>query len=550
MLCIVIVFFFLIKTSISFAGDENKNRLHIATSNLPKSFYPLSVMTTESLYTLGFALRPLTNYNSKNELICLLCASLPTTESQTIKEISPGQSEVIFTLGTYFWGDGKPVTSEDIIFTWQVGKHHGYDFPNAGFYRHDIISIEALSDKTIKITRNKSSLHAADFSDFWILPAHLERPLFEKNPDLYLKETNYHQNPLLPGLYNGPYIITQFNAYGLIEFKPNPYWHQTEQHPLFSKITLKSIQDGHALEMHVLNNEFDLIAPSNRLQNSQIKTIINQLQETFTIDTTPALGQEMIMINTTNTLLSDKRVRRALLLALDREKIKQVVQNSKAEIAEMYLSSLERTDIPKNITKVNQTGAKKLIEAAGFTFNPKSKIYEKDGLPLRLTLVLESNNRLRNQIAQILQSMWGEVGIDIKITTEPHRTFFGQILKERRFDHLLFIGWPKTPHYIPGSMFSSKSIPNEMNQYTGYNYMGFANANIDNLLQKLEQSQNENDEKTLWSDLEESLADEVPFIPLFHPVKTEIRKKRLEGITVNPHYYPESFFVEKWFFTE
>lgn len=507
-------------------------------------------MTTESLYTLGFALRPLTNYNAKNELVCLLCESLPTTDSQTIKEISLGKSEITLTLGSYFWGDGKPVTSEDVIFTWQVGKHKGYDFPNAGFYRHDIISIEALSDKTIKITRNKSGLHAADFSDFWILPSHLERPLFEKSPDLYLKETNYHQNPLLPGLYNGPYIISQFSPYGLIDFKPNPYWTQNKHSPLFTKITLKSIQDGHALEMHILNNEFDLIAPSNRLQNSQIKTIINQLQDTFTIDTTPALGQEMIMINTTNPLLADKRLRRALLLALDREKIRQVVQSNKAEIAEMYLSSLERTDIPKNITQVNQKEAKQLIEAAGFTFNPKTKIYEKDSFPLRLTLVLESNNRLRNHISQILQSMWKEIGIDVKITTEPHRTFFGQTLKERRFDHLLFLGWPKTPNYIPSTMFSSNSIPSHDNHYTGYNYMGFSNSNIDKLLQNLEQSQNPNEEKTLWSALEKSLADEVPFIPLFHPVKTEIRKKRLEGITVNPHYYPESFFVEKWFFTE
>lgn len=507
-------------------------------------------MTTESLYTLGFALRPLTNYNSKNELVCLLCESLPTTNTQTIKEISPGLSEVILTLGPYFWGDGKPVTSEDVIFTWQVGKHQEYDFPNAGFYRHDILSIEALSDKTIKITRNKGSLHAADFSDFWILPSHLERPLFEKSPKLYLKETNYHQNPLLPGLYNGPYIISQFNPYGLIDFKPNPYWLQKEQHPLFSKITLKSIQDGHAFEMHILNNEFDLIAPSNRLQNSQIQTIMTQLQETYTIDTTSALGQEMIMINTTNPPLNDKKLRRALLLGIDREKMRQAVQNNKAEIAEMYLSSLEREDIPKNITKTNQAEAKTLIETAGFILNSKSKIYEKDNLPLRLTLVLESNNRFRNQIAQILQSMWIDIGIDVKITTEPHRTFFGQTLKERRFDHLLFLGWPKTPRYIPSSMFASKNIPSKNNQYTGYNYMGFANSKIDDLLQQLEQAQNENDEKTLWTDLEKSLADEIPFIPLFHPVKTEIRKKRLEGITVNPHYYPESFFVEKWFFTE
>lgn len=507
-------------------------------------------MTTESLYTLGFVLRPLTNYNSENELICLLCETLPTTESHTIKEISPGKSEITLTLGAYFWGDGKPVTAEDVIFTWQVGKYPSYDFPNAGFYRHDIISIEPLSEKTIKITRNKSSLHAADFSDFWILPAHLEKPIFEKSPELYLKQTNYHQSPLLPGLYNGPYTISQFNPYGHIDFKPNPYWIQNESHPLFSKISLKAIQDPHALEMHILNNEFDLVAPSNRLQNAQIQTIMNQLHKTYTFDTTPALGQEMIMINNSNPILADYRIRRALLLALDREKIRHTIQNSKAEIAEMYLSSLERGDIPKNITAQNQTEAKKYLAEAGYVFNPKTKNYEKNSKPLQLTLVLEANNRFRNQIAQILQSMWKEIGIDVRITTEPHRTFFGQTLKERRFDHLLFLGWPKTPHYVPSSMFSSQNIPSKENHYAGYNYMGFASPKIDTLLQKLDQSKDQGNEHALWAELEKDLADEVPYLPLFHPVKTEIRKKRLEGIAVNPHYYPESFFVEKWFFAK
>ena len=72
------------------------------------------------------------------------------------------------------------------------------------------------------------------------LPAHLERPVFEKyknQKEGYEKNSLYSLNPKTLGLHNGPYVISEVQVGSHVIFKPNPYFYGKK--PKIEKIIVK-----------------------------------------------------------------------------------------------------------------------------------------------------------------------------------------------------------------------------------------------------------------------------------------------------------------------
>src|SRR3546814_17931237 len=87
-------------------------------------------------------------------------------------------------------GDGTPVTTKDVLFTWKVGRH-----PNAGAGNLElnkrIHKIDVIDDKTFVIHADRISFEYAAITDFRLLPAHIEEPIFDAAPEDYRKRTAY-----------------------------------------------------------------------------------------------------------------------------------------------------------------------------------------------------------------------------------------------------------------------------------------------------------------------------------------------------------------------
>src|SRR3546814_6399750 len=77
---------------------------------------------------LGMARRPITVYDANWKLVCMLCTELPSIEKGTAvpEKTADGKDgiAVTFTLRPDAeWGDGVPVTTKDVVFTWEVGRN-------------------------------------------------------------------------------------------------------------------------------------------------------------------------------------------------------------------------------------------------------------------------------------------------------------------------------------------------------------------------------------------------------------------------------------------
>ena len=108
------------------------------------------------------------------------------------------------------WGDGTPVTTADVLFTYEVGRNPLSGISNAELYRR-ITSIDAKDDKTFTMHVDKLTFDYAAINDFVLVPAHVERAAFD-DPSQYRTRTRYATDPTRPGLYNGPYRISEIAA--------------------------------------------------------------------------------------------------------------------------------------------------------------------------------------------------------------------------------------------------------------------------------------------------------------------------------------------------
>jgi peptide/nickel transport system substrate-binding protein len=104
-----------------------KDELVVAMTQAPGTMNPLiSSMLAKSLI-LNMTQRPITAYDPGWKLVCLICTELPSLEKGTARlvDLPDGKKgiETDIELKRLAWGDGTPVTTKDVAFTIEVGKH-------------------------------------------------------------------------------------------------------------------------------------------------------------------------------------------------------------------------------------------------------------------------------------------------------------------------------------------------------------------------------------------------------------------------------------------
>ncbi|MBT4699937.1 MAG: peptide ABC transporter substrate-binding protein, partial [Rhodospirillaceae bacterium] len=106
---------------------DKKDELTIGITQFPSTFHPNIDSMMAKTYILSMTRRPFTAYDKNWKLVCLLCTKLPTLKNGLAKpELTPkGKRGIAVTytiLPQAVWGDGVPVTTEDVVFTWKIGR--------------------------------------------------------------------------------------------------------------------------------------------------------------------------------------------------------------------------------------------------------------------------------------------------------------------------------------------------------------------------------------------------------------------------------------------
>ena len=149
----------------------------IGITQFPSTLHPNIDSMAAKSYVLGMTQRPFTAYDHDWELICMLCTELPTFENgKAVREPlrkgqraqADGRDGIALTYTIQpeaTWGDGTPVTTEDVLFTYEVGKHPQSGITNAELYRR-ILGIDVIDDKTFVMHVDRVTFDYNAINDF------------------------------------------------------------------------------------------------------------------------------------------------------------------------------------------------------------------------------------------------------------------------------------------------------------------------------------------------------------------------------------------------
>ena len=540
--------------SASAQAAATKQTLTIGISQFPSTLHPLfDAMVAKSLI-LSAALRPVTVHDPDWKPVCLICTELPSFDNglavrETRADGGKGIAATYKLKPGLQWDDGTPVTAADIIFGWDVGKHPASGVSNGEFFSKDIVNITSAAPDTFTIHFDKEKCDFALINDFYPLPAHLERKIFEEDPANYKNRTLYNTKPETAGLYFGPYRVAAVSSGASITLAKNPTWHGKA--PGFDKVTFKTVENSSALTAHLLSGSIDYIAGELGLTLDEALGFEKRLKAakpgTFNVTYKPGLTYEHIDLPLDQKPFDDVRLRKALMSGMNRTQINDVIFGGKQPVAKSNINPLD-TVYTDDVTAYpyDPAAAEKLLDAAGWVKKKDGYRYNKDGTKLSMTFTTTAGNKSREVIQQAIQSDWKKIGIDAAIKNEPARVLFGDTMRERRFDGGVMYAWMSAPNNIPKTTLHSTMIPSAENNFAGQNYPGYQNPAMDKIIDDLDVTCDADANKALWQDLQKLYADDLPALPLYYRADSFFVPVWLHGLTPTGHQHPSTLWIENW----
>jgi peptide/nickel transport system substrate-binding protein len=442
------------------------------------------------------------------------------------------------------WGDGKPITTRDLEFTFEVGKHPLSGATAIESYRR-VYKIDVHDDKSFTLHQDRRTFNYNQLNSVTLLPEHLERPVFEKQPAEYKNRTRYDADSTNPGLYSGPYRIVEAVRGSFITLGRNETWKGKK--PWFDKIIIRSVENTSAMEANLLSGNVDMIAGELGLQLDQGIAFEKRQGSRFKVIYKPGLHYEHIDLNLQNDILKDLRVRQALLYGMDRKTISERLFQGRQPVANSMVSPMDRIYTRQPIIyEFNPEKASALLDEAGWSIKKRGIRHNNKGEPLRLELMSTAGDKTRELVEQVLQSQLKQIGVDIRIRNEAPRVFFGQTTRERKFTAMAMYAWVSSPELVPRTTLHTSQIPYPENNFAGQNYTTFSDPEMDALIDAVEAELNPEKRVPLWNKIQAIYTRELPVLPLFFRANTYVLPKWLDGLHPTGHLSPSSLWAEHW----
>ncbi|MBI5351491.1 MAG: peptide ABC transporter substrate-binding protein [Chloroflexi bacterium] len=477
------------------------------------------------------------------------------------------------------WDDGQPLTAHDLVFAWKVNCDptgtQAVDITYCPFESvpgaSGILSnFEATDDTTLVATYIPGALDATYFLTpyglYGILPEHLFSGMTAAEIEVDERATG-SENTMPLGF--GPYKMDSWVKGDTITFAPNPNW--TGATPATPTVIYKFYSDSTSLAAAVIAGEIDATAGQTGLAVDQapyMKSVASRGIINYSVDLNTA-SFEMLYFNyydptdttfsTPDPVLSEFCVRKAISLALDRQKMVDTIYYGESSVVQQpQLPQMISYDESLGILTYDPELAKKTLDDCGWAVGADG-IREKNGVKASTNYLTTSGNAVRLKASQVLQSSLKDIGIDVKLTYVPSSVAFSKDgLYGRNFNMMQFANSFSVTD--PGTWFfgvaNCGQIPLPTNAFSGSNYAGWcdqaaSDAAADAAYLTLDTAKR----KAGWATVLKAYFSEgdpakfetggIPVIPLYTRPNYLATSPLLSGVALDPTEYI-TWNVETW----
>ena len=235
----------------------------------------------------------------------------------------------------------------------------------------------------------------------------------------------------------------------------------------------------------------------------------------------PGTVLNYLAFNLRDPILKDVRVRRAIAFAINRQPMIEYLWRGFAQPAASVLprqSWAYNAEVPGY--DYDPQRARQILDTAGYR--------AVGGVRFHLTMKTSTEETTR-LIAAVLQQQLREVGIAIDIRTFEFATFFSDVTSGAyQLYSLRWIGGNEDPDIFEYAFHSAKFPPH------GANRSYYSNPRIDVLIDQARSELDQNTRKQFYAEIQQILADELPYVNLWYLDNMLVHSKRVQGLTLNP----------------
>jgi peptide/nickel transport system substrate-binding protein len=466
----------------------------------------------------------LTTTDQAMRIVPLLAVEVPSPENGAVRMRPDGGMDVTWKLRPNIrWHDGQRFTSADVKFTVEAINSPDYNPESTdGFDR--IQSVETPDPLTAVVHyREIYAPYALQFVR-GCLPKHL---LEGRNID---RAEDYNRRLL----GTGPYRVAEWKTgeYILLERVPD-YW-QGAAH--IGKLLFKFLPNTNTRIAELKNSEVHVVATVPWDKYREIAGVPG-----IAIRRTPGNAYEHVTLNERRVAaFTDVRVRRALIHAIDRALLSRTILDGLAPVANGPIQPISWAYTPDIVTyPFDPARARALFDAAGWVAREPGGIREQDGRKLAFTLITQSGFAVRENVAQVLQRQFREVGVDAAIQLHDG-TSISQLWFEGKFDAMLH-WWqmPADPELT--TFFAADRTPP-----AGRNINFVMDDPLTRLVYAADRTVNRDERKRLLAQAQARIAELAIEIPLYNVTKLDAIPASLHGFTGNPTNTGFVWNVHEW----
>jgi peptide/nickel transport system substrate-binding protein len=399
------------------------------------------------------------------------------------------------------WHDGEPTTAYDVKFTFDRIKDPTTAYPRA--------SLLALYDSAVVQDSLTIALYLQrhpGYMDPWRTITPMPRHILGDVPAL---ELPHHPFGAESPVGNGPFRFVEHRSGDRWVFEANADFPESlGGRPFLDRLVYRVLGEPATRQAEFIAGGVDvsIIVPPGQVAEIEAHPEIR-------IISYPNRNYGFINWNGRRPLFQDARVRRAMTLAIDRQRIVDVVRQEFGQVAKgpvppfhwAYHADLE--PLP-----YDPDSARALLDEAGWVDQDGDGIRERD--VIKASFELKTNPiSTREDIVTLVQSDLAQIGVEVSIRLQEAQSLGQDITsQERRFDAFM-LGWSAEFNLDDRILFACSQLDNP------FQWASYCNPRIDEILEQVALMEDRSKALPLWHEYQETLQWEQPYTFLYYDVR-------------------------------
>jgi peptide/nickel transport system substrate-binding protein len=504
-------------------GQDEKLVLRIGSTNDIDGFNPFKIVEIPSYEVMGLTYDYLVEFSPKD--------SSPAPGLADSWETSDDGLTWTFHLNKDAkWHDGKPVTSEDVAYTFNriLDEEQGLYID----YVRQIEQIETPDEHTVVFKTKEPSVQMLSML-VYILPKHIWE-------DVPADETKTFKNS--PAIGSGPFQAVEWKEGQSVRLEANPDYFRGAPH--IDEIIFQLYDNDDTMVQALKNGEVDYI---QGIPINLFKSLKNQ--EGIETNSAPDPGFTELGFNlyepspeviekfdapkksTGNPALLDPEVREAINWAIDEKALTQkILQGEGIPGSTLVPPALARYHLKLDESELQGFDigrSKELLRQAGWKDTDEDGIVDKDGEQLELRLFVRSEDKDSVTAGQFIEGWFEEAGIGLE-TKAISDTALTDAIYAADYDMFIW-GWGSDPD--PDFILSVLTC----DQIMGWSDTFWCNEDYSRLYQEQKQQLDLNERTDTIKEMQRIAYEDNPYVIFYYDNQTEAwRTDQFEGWTKTP----------------